>query len=236
MAISAETSKLQNELLQLHLLHKDAASVETEWRASAKRKLGARFQSVVERNEALVDLEIAEMGKINAAAFQKWQGVGAPGLGLDDKVQILDDVVSGVWNLGDSGGKYARIVKKFERWLGKCQDTLEARARDDDGDDILFLEELDPGWKEDCLVLGRKLEGWQRQLLDLGQPGNGSSLATVVDGYKGLVCGMLTELSVMAQVERDAMRKEVEWIKNMNDDFADESQNTPTSGAIWRSR
>jgi hypothetical protein len=73
IAISAETAKLQNELLQLYLLHRDAAQVGHEWRASAKRKLDARFQSVVERNEKLVALEVEETGKINAAALQKWQ-------------------------------------------------------------------------------------------------------------------------------------------------------------------
>lgn len=238
IAISAEIAKLQNELLQLHLLHKDAASVDREWRASAKRKLGARFQSVVDRNEALVELEVEEMGKINAAAFQKWQGQGAPGWGLEEKVQILDEVVSGVWNMGESGGKYARAVRKFERWLGKCQDTLEARSRDDEDEDeeIVFLEDLDANWKDDCLILGRKLESWQRQLRDLGSPGSGSSLATVVEGCRRLVREMLTELAVMAQIERDAMSKEVEWIKSMNDDITEDDQSMPTAGAIWRAR
>jgi hypothetical protein len=238
IAISAEISKLQNELLQLHLLHKDEALVGKQWRASAKQKLNERFQSVVDRNEALVDLEVAELGKINALAFQKWQGVGMPGWGLEEKIQILDDAMSGVWNLGESGGKYARVVRKFERWLGKYQDALELRARnDEDGDvEILFLEELDASWKDDCLLLGRKLDGWQRHLRDLGSPGSGSSLGTVVEGCRRLVGGMLTELAVMAQIEREAMNREVEWIKSMNDETMDDDQNASTAGAIWRSR
>ena len=60
IAISAETAKLQNELLQLHLLHKNVVQTENEWRSSAKKKLGARFQSVVESNKDLVALEVEE--------------------------------------------------------------------------------------------------------------------------------------------------------------------------------
>lgn len=227
---------MQNELLQLHLLHKDEALVGKQWRASAKRKLNERFESVGDRNEALVCLEIAELGKINAFAFQKWQGVGMPGWDLEEKVQILDDAMSGVWNLGESGGKYARVVRRFERWLGKYQDALQSRARDhEDADgEILFLEELDASWKDDCLLLARKLEGWQRHLRDLGSPGSGSSLGTVVEGCRRLVSGMLAELAVMAQIEREAMNKEVEWIKSMNDETMDNNKDAPTAGAIWR--
>jgi hypothetical protein len=46
---------------------------------------------------------------------------------------------------------------------------------------------------------------------------------------------MLTELNVMAQIERDAMSMEAEWIKSMNDDVLDD-EDTPVAGAIWRSR
>ncbi|KAH9222846.1 hypothetical protein DL95DRAFT_145285 [Leptodontidium sp. 2 PMI_412] len=238
IAISAETAKLQNELLQLHLLHRDAAQVEREWKASAKRKLGARFHSVVDKNEELVHLEVEETGKINALALKKWQDMGTPGWGLDEKIQVLDEVVTGVWNLGESGGKYSRVVRKFERWFRRCQDILEMRATDEglDGDEVVFLEEMDRGWKDDCLGLGRKLETWRDQLRELGTPDEkGSSLSVVVNGTRDLVRGMLAELGAMAQIERDAMRMEVDWIKSMNDDILDDDTNTP-AGPIWRSR
>ena len=57
--------------------------------------------------------------------------------------------------MGESGGKYARIVRRFERWLSKCQDVLEARSRDDEVEDIIFLEELDFGLE------GRLLNAWK---------------------------------------------------------------------------
>ncbi|PMD24146.1 hypothetical protein NA56DRAFT_643414 [Hyaloscypha hepaticicola] len=237
IAISAETAKLQNELLQLHLLHKDAAQVDREWRASAKRKLGARFQSVVDRNETLVQLEVEETGKINAAALKRWQELGTPGWGLEQKIQALDEVISGVWNLGGSGGKYERVVRRFEKWLIRCQDILGARAHDEglEDDECVFLEELDAGWKDDCLILSRKLESWRDRLEDLGTLDSGSSLAVVVDRYRSLVSSMLMELNVMAQIERDAMDMEAEWIKSMNDDVLDD-KDTPVAGAIWRTR
>jgi hypothetical protein len=57
----------------------------------------------------------------------------------------------------------------------------------------------------------------------------------VVDRYRNLVSGMLMELNLMAQIERDAMNMEAEWIKSMNDDVLDD-KDTPVAGAIWRAR
>ena len=184
----------------------------------------------------MVAFESEEMGKINAAALQQWQDTGTPGWGLEERIQVLDDILIGVWNLGESRGKYARVVGKFERWLGRCQDILESRSRDDEllDEDIVFLEELDSGWKDDCLVLGRKLESWRDHLKHLGSPDPGSSLASVFDGCRSLVRGMLAELAIMGQIERDAMSMELEYIKSMNDDAIDDDEDIPVAGAVWR--
>lgn len=217
-------------------MHRDAAEVDAEWRSSAKRKLGERFGGILERNEELVQLEVEETAKANALALKQWQDIGGPGWGLGEKIQVLDEIVTGVWNLGEPGGKYARIVRRFERWLGRCRDILEAREKDEVDDEVVFIEELDGGWKDDCQVLGRKLEGWRVHLRDLGEVEGGSSLARMLKGIGSLIRGMLTELSVMEGIERDALSTEQEWIKSANDDDDDDDGDIPTAGAIWRSR
>lgn len=192
--------------------------------------------SVVDRNEALLQLEVDETSKTNGLALKKWQDQGTPGWDLEDKVQILNDVIAGVWNLGESGGKYARVVRKFERWLSRCRGTLDARASEEFQDgSIMFLEALDADWKDDCQNLGRKLENWRDNLKDLGLLETGSSLAATVDGCRNLVGNMLMELNIMGQIERDAMAMECEWVRSMNDDNS-EDEDIPTAGAVWRSR
>jgi len=190
---------------------------------------------VVEKNNKLVKLEVEETGKINAAALKNWQDLGTPALGLEERVQVLDEALSGVWNMGESGGRYFKAIRRFERWLSRCRDILEAREQDDglDDDELMFIEELDEQWRDDCLIIGRKLQAWRDNLRDLGSPDSGSSLGVVVDGCRRLVIAMLLELNVMVKIEEDAMAMESEWIKSMNDE--DEDADTPVAGAIWRS-
>ena len=57
----------------------------------------------------------------------------------------------------------------------------------------------------------------------------------MVEGCRSLVKGMLTELGTMAQIERDAVAMELDWIRSMNDDTMDD-EDIPVAGAVWRSR
>ncbi|KAI9646188.1 hypothetical protein NHQ30_005628 [Ciborinia camelliae] len=236
IAITAETAKLQNELLQLHILHRDAELVNRQWKASAKKKLGGKFQSVVRRHDELARLEVEEAGRINAAALKEWQDMGTPGWGLEERIQLLDEVLNEAWNLGEPGGKYARLVRKFEKWIIRCEEILRNREDDqmlDEEEEIVFIEELDMTWKDECLVLNRKLEEWRDALKDLGRLEQESTMATVVGGVRALVGGMLQELETMAQIESDAVALEQEWIKSVNGSLEDDDD-TPVAGAVWR--
>ncbi|ESZ97655.1 hypothetical protein SBOR_1971 [Sclerotinia borealis F-4128] len=236
IAITAETAKLQNELLQLHILHRDADLVNTQWKVSAKKKLGTKFQSIVRRHDELVHLEVEEAGRINAAALKEWQDVVTPGWGLEERIQFLDEIVNETWNLGEPGGKYLRLVRKFEKWVIRCEEILRDREDDemlDEEEEIVFIEELDMAWKDECSVLNRKLEGWGDALGNLGRLEHESTMASVVGGVRDLVGGMLLELEAMAQIESDAVALEQGWIQSVNGSLEDEDDTT-VAGAVWR--
>ncbi|KAF5630894.1 AGA1 A-agglutinin anchor subunit [Fusarium sp. NRRL 52700] len=237
VAASAETSRLQTELLQLHLLHRDAPTVDATWRASAQRKLGGRFSELASASKQIDDQEKAEVERENILALRKW----AVGGGLEERIQILDAAVAGLWALEEPGGRYARVVRRFERWVDRMCEIEEARRAGGaliQESDVLFIGELDSAWKDECAGLVRRLDTIKRQLDQLGvfasdgPEGDQSSLHRMVEGSRELVQGMLTELAVMDDIERDALAREDGWIERMNRD--DEMEDTPRAGAVWR--
>ncbi|RYP69236.1 hypothetical protein DL771_006204 [Monosporascus sp. 5C6A] len=267
VAISAETARLQTELLQLSLMHRDAAAVDAEWRASAKQKLGDRFARLAEENARLAQDERERAEGRNAAALARWADVGENGPGkaggvgvgvgvggLGEKVQLLDEVLNGVWSLGEPGGRYARVVRAFEAWAERMADILAAQRSGDvgalvgaDGGEVMFLSELDCGWKGECAGLARKLDGWRASLGDLLGGGGGvleeppdeegqrSGLARMLEGCRSLVHDMLAELGVMEQIWRDATAAENEWIERMNGEFKVDSSDTPGQEVpLWK--
>ncbi|KAI0180940.1 hypothetical protein GGR52DRAFT_583387 [Hypoxylon sp. FL1284] len=237
VAASAENGRLQAELLQLALLRRDAAPVDAEWRAAARRALAERFAALATNHDALLRRERRAAGSRGAAALVRW----GRGDALEDKVQALDEVLNGVWNLGAPGGRYERVARGFEAWAERAATIIAAqRAGDADAlvsgdDDIQFLGDLDRSWQHECAGLARKLEGWRALLGQLGDVDDdsdsfsSSGLARMLGGCRALVRDMLAELAVMEQTERDAARAEDAWIEGANRAIDDEDGDTPAA-------
>lgn len=176
----------------------------------------------------------------NLAALAAW----GDGKGLDDKIQLLDAALSGVWSLGEPNGRYTRAVRKFEKWVDQTRQAVEARRRAGglgalmDNDEVGFVSELDPAWKDEVSSMARKLDSWRRQLGQLEggvldyEDQQASSLARVLSACRTQVHDMLAELDLMEQIERDALAQETAWIRKMNRD--DDENDIPRAGAIWR--
>lgn len=238
LAASAETSRLQTELLQLHLLHRDAEVVDAEWQASARDKLGDRFSVLNQASHDVAEQERRTREEETVLALRAW-GAGGD---LEAKIQGLDAIITGVWTLAEPGGRYARIVRRFERWLDQVSELQTARHgggamhRMVDGQ-ALFVGELDTPWKGELPGLLRRLDGWRRQLAEIGEPPDvhgfsDSSLCSVLRGLRGSVEGMIEEIHLMEEIEQDALLSEDVWIEVTNRE--DDDNNTQQAGAIWR--
>ncbi|KAF6828608.1 hypothetical protein CMUS01_08514 [Colletotrichum musicola] len=255
VALSAETSRLQTELLQLHLLHRDLPSVTASWHASARSRLSARHADLGRSSRELSAMESDAAERVNVAALREWGTTPSSGsrLTLEEKIQRLDALLASLWSLDVPGGKHNRLVRAFERWASTLSELEAARARADDADPSALLDAnlevrfgggLDARWKDEASALVRRLEGWQAQLQEMQFPGKDadeqaesqvSSLKRMMDGCGSLVRDMLAELAVMEDIEAAAVERETEWIKKMNRQGNDgRRSDTPRAGAIWR--
>ncbi|KAI0397764.1 hypothetical protein F5Y17DRAFT_291003 [Xylariaceae sp. FL0594] len=155
VAITAETSRLQTELLQLSLLHRGVHAVAASWHASARSKLEDRFEALCVADEELRARErvgaerrglqdLVRWGSGNVSSSEKradtrqWPSnrnrptAGSLGnISLEEKVQALDQVFNGLWILGESGGRYQRTVLAFEAWARRVAQILEAQRCND---------------------------------------------------------------------------------------------------------
>jgi hypothetical protein len=160
---------------------------------------------------------------------------------LDERIGLLDGVVTTVWALGDkSSGKYARLVQRFEAWAEGARAAVASRrslGRRGGGEEeaVVFVSDLDAaGWKADCEGLIRKLGECRDVLRVLGHVDRDSSLATVLRGMEVLVADMLAELDLMLIILHEALASENEWVRAAVNGQGDGEDNTPRAGAIWR--
>ncbi|KAG8427203.1 hypothetical protein J3459_007418 [Metarhizium acridum] len=243
IAASAETSRLQAELLQLHLLHRDSQAVQAQWHASAKAKLGSRFEELSRESRGVSERERFAVESDNILALRRWARSGR--CGIEEKIQSLDEIFTGLCTLSEPAGRYARVVKRFERWADHMCDAEEARHDAGrtlvHGHESLFVGELDAAWKEECAGLTRRLETWRTRLAEIDDlptregvaTTEVSSLERMLAGAGNLVHDMLTELHAMEEIEQQALARENEWIERVNRE-GDDDIDTPRVGAVWR--
>ncbi|KAG5951028.1 hypothetical protein E4U53_003905 [Claviceps sorghi] len=239
VAASAETSRLQAELLQLHLLHRDARAVHAQWQASAEEKLGSRFRDLCQASVRVAEREASALEDENMLALRQWARGAAS---MEDKIQVLDDVVTNLWILSDpAGGRYARLIRRFERFLDRACEA-EA-ARQDPGWEpgqadparVLCADELDASWRDEVAALTRRLETWNTQFSsvadDAAGGGSASALGRMLVGVGGLLRGMLRELYAMGEMEALALAREEAWMERVN---GGDEEGGVRGGAVWR--
>lgn len=173
---------------------------------------------------------------VNAAALMRRWGRGREAR-LDEKVAALDGVLATVWGLGEKGGRYTRVVRRFEAWADGVRGVVAARGElgAGRGGEVVFVADVENRWKEDCEVLLRKLLECSDTIRLLGKgDGDQSSLARILDGLGALVEDMLAELDLMLAIEREAVESENEWVRAANGEEDGCHEDTPRAGAIWR--
>ncbi|KAI1437743.1 hypothetical protein GGR50DRAFT_24157 [Xylaria sp. CBS 124048] len=167
VALTAETSRIQTELLQLSLLYREAHATTASWHESARSKLKQRFEDVSAADQELRATErdaaearglqdLVSWGNMSPespssertkSSSKKKKGKGtaedesaSSKIPLDERIRLLDQVLNGVWALSEPNSRYQRAVRAFEEWASQA---AEIRAAQRAGDVDALLDQGD---------------------------------------------------------------------------------------------
>lgn len=206
-----ELVALQMDLLQLHLLHKNAAEVSRCWEMSAKRALRSKFDETSSMYQVMLEQERSGQEQKNLQALLEWTGDKASA-SLVKHIQVLSGPLHELPSLVQTGGRFQRHVSAFEQWFTWGEDVRVARQNRTEAS-LGSIEGLGDAWKAENSALMRKLTSFSRDLSGLSQPAAGSSIAFIVECCETLLDGLLAELQVMQTIETDVVSKEKEWVE-----------------------
>lgn len=196
-------------------------------------QLGEKFEGLRIRSEELTTAEGRENERSNLEGWKVWKDTAVPGWGLEEKVQVLDEVLTGAWKYSEPGSRYSRCVKKFEKWLVTIEDVMDARAKGEQPE--LEVSALDSAWRDECEGLERKLGLWRQKVRKLGDIDGNSALASTMSGSRNLVRGMHDQVIGMLRVEKRVRNQEREWISRTCDEDSDDDGDVGRSvGGAWR--
>lgn len=205
---------LQLELLQLHMLHRSSASVQAQWEQSAKEHFKRELQDLSLQQAEFEKRERQAQAAINYPALVEWSQ-STNQAEFTERIQILSRNLHGVRDLLDVESKYQRVIDLFERWFANASRLRGSRitSKHDDEQGLEFIEDIGDGWRAEVTYLERKLNTSFREIQELGQPKEASSVAELVSLLKQAVASMLEELECVQIMERDLVTLEAKWVE-----------------------
>ena len=212
---ASECSHLQRDLAQLHLLHRSAHAVQTQWEQSAKDYYVERFHGLCERHSELKEIAQQQQILINQVALVKW-AQGKTGSQIADKVQQLSRNISELCNLLSADGKFTRILEIFEEWFTQAltiREQRDGRSRKQAGN-MTIVEGIGDGWKAEAMVLERELTYCLRDMGAFGAIQSVSGLGRLLALYSKLIANLLEELDVVQWIEDEIVSRERHWVEN----------------------
>lgn len=165
--------------------------------------------------------------------------------GFDEQIRILSQVTQEVGDLNDSlAGRYTLAVQRFEDWFHKAQEIKNYRLEQGGvAGHVVFIDPIDPTWKEEAYAMTMQLELCSRQLESLDILGYGeverldnSALLRMAKGLDEMVKLMVDELSTIRKIEADITRSERQWVSQLTRQLmAKRPQETRSSElGMWR--
>ena len=214
-------TNLQVELLQLHVMHRQAHEVQRQWEESAKRSLGARFADLSGRHAEIKYMMHQQQILLNQLTLAEWCQ-GTPSSRLAEKVQQLSRNLEQMNALLEPDGKYSHILGVFESWLTRAQSVRAGRMSSGERQQQHwnFVDGIGDGWKAEAMVLERELVYCRRELADFGAVRAASSLGRIISLHQTLITNLLEELDVIQWIESHLINHESAWLEGTVENLA----------------
>ena len=211
-ALQSQVSRLQDELLQLQLIHDSSHAQQNLYFENTMRNLKARFTTLSRDHRALAAQEYAYFQESNCAALQHWLSEGQ--LSGPEKVQTLARCIQEVATLAAPDGKHCAAIEHFETWLERTMLILGSRssATPPLGQLDIHVSPLQERWHDHVATLRRKLDRCADDLRDLGSAREGSSVAMVLNTHGRFIDNLRQELEFSSAIEKAILQLEESWL------------------------
>ncbi|KAI4129685.1 MAG: hypothetical protein LQ347_003674 [Umbilicaria vellea] len=214
--LSPEIIILQTELLQMHVLHRSACTVQSQWERSAKLVFRQQFEKLIEHDAGISTKEHNAQEHLNLLALTVWCQDDL-NLQLAEKALFLSQTIQDVQTMTDPGGKFNRVVAVFEKWFEWSSRLLQSREERQmvTSEELVFIEDLGDGWKAELAALERKLASTAREFGRLGPAREGSSLAFVLTSLRKMITAMQDEIASIRIIETQILTQEQAWVTGL---------------------
>jgi len=204
----AEAVHLQDELLQLSLVHEKSGESLRLFEASIKSRLRREFADVERQRHQVKTLERVRQEKVNAVALKDWLE-NENGYSGQQKLQILGSSMEELDDLAKTGGAFEKLMDDFDQWHTNVASIIQARTGEGT---VHFVERMAPSWSDSASSLYHQLMVCVKSLDILRSDQEAGAIAAVLNLHSLLAHRMMEEIQTCREVETGILRHEQDWI------------------------
>ena len=235
------TARLQDELLQLSLVHQHSSKSLKEFARSVEQKLELASRKLCEEREVVSALEAKRQRHINALVLLDWLNAEAE-TPSERKIQDLSFCVNELADMCAEGQTIDQVMAEFDQWQRQTYKTIQLQSNDqlnwNDSADMCAIARPGPTWMHKADECSKRLELCQRTLEGLGEAEPESGIGTMLVKNRQLTCVLLQKLRT-AQTTVDAvMAHQERWLSSSVGAALDEVSGVGSNAvrrAIWSS-
>ena len=192
--------RLQDELLQLSLVHMSSERTLYDFERSVNEKLALAAHELNEEREEVFALETEYQKSVNALALFNWLQDVNPQL-KESKVQDLGFCIRELTELSGDGCLFEQLMTEFGQWLENAQKMLTMLSKDttslesdNDNDSVLFLSPPGVSWWQRIDECSTRLAFCQNLLTGLGEAEPYTGIGIVLSRHQQLTAVMLDKI------------------------------------------
>ncbi|KIW93577.1 uncharacterized protein Z519_06182 [Cladophialophora bantiana CBS 173.52] len=217
---SIELARLEDELLQLSIVHQKSAATFQSYRASIRSQLKTGLEGVEDQLTTLRSLRHDRQANINAVALSRWldderatKDVSRAG---SDTLLLLAHCLGELQKVSRVHGPLEAAMKLFDEWYGY------ASPRGYTGDGFFpeehsegkgyHLHQLDPQWSALVSSVEDRVRACAALLASLQGPLKSSSIGLLIEMHSSFADQILGEICICRTIEDLILRAQQEWL------------------------
>ncbi|EXJ69583.1 uncharacterized protein A1O5_07619 [Cladophialophora psammophila CBS 110553] len=215
-----EVAHLEDELLQLSIVHQNSAATFQSYRASIRSRLKTGLEGVEDQLTTLRSLRHDRQANINAVAVSKWldgeratKDVSHAG---PDTLLLLAHCLGELQKVRRVHGPLEAAMKLFDEWY------VYVSPRNYTGDGLFpeehseekgyRLHQLDPQWSALVSSVEDRVGACAALLAGLQRPLKSSSIGFLIEMHSSFADQILQEICICRTIEGLVLRAQEEWL------------------------
>jgi len=209
---SSEVSRLNDELLQLSLVHGSSADTLQQYTKSVTEYFKDQYADLEVQHRQLEVRERDRQTRDNLRGVRKWvdENSGSGDVSLNP-LSMLAECTRQLEDLSRKDGDFSAAMNQFDDWKRGVDVAIASRTATEEVE-VQFVVPFSPDWKGLIMSLETKIKMCMNTLRDFKRGSESAAIGEMITMLSVLAQSLLQEIAISKSLEERILQQQQSWI------------------------